>query len=68
MEVGGHALCTFHRIGACAVAGPGRVYEPARKARTLARTARAIADRTEIRLIIVPSAVRGRGSLKVARV
>jgi hypothetical protein len=44
MDVGGQALCTFHRIGAWAVAGTGALYEPARKARRATTRATTIAD------------------------
>jgi hypothetical protein len=44
IDVGGHALCTFHRIGVWAVAGVGVLYEPAKNARRAMRTANATAD------------------------
>jgi hypothetical protein len=59
MDVGGQALCTFQRIGACwAVAGAGALYEPAKKARRATATVSAIADLQEIILRICIPPVR----------
>src|SRR4030095_10603348 len=44
MEVGGHALCTFHLTGAWAVAEVGAVYEPARKATSATTVVATIAN------------------------
>ncbi len=52
MDVGGHALCTFHRIGVWAVAGAGAPYEPARYASNPTMRARAIAVLVDIILRI----------------
>ena len=40
----GHAVCIFHRIGCCAVAEVGALYEPARKATRATIMVNAIAD------------------------
>jgi hypothetical protein len=59
MDVGGQALCTFQRIGACwAVAGVGTLYEPAKKARRATAKLSAIADLQEIILCICILPVR----------
>ena len=44
MDVGGQALCTFHLIGAWAVAGVGALYTPARKASSPTTMVRAMAN------------------------